>query len=190
MRAGIGSKNKGSRFERAVCRDLSLWVSGGQREDVFWRSAMSGGRATIGLRRGASRGAQAGDVSAVVAIGERLLNHVVVECKHYKELDLFSGLASDSGKLYRFWHELRAYATKFGKQPMLVARQNLMPTVCLLPEASSFVLFRLTGDHVTAVLPRWNCHLFLFECFTREAQVPEADLRLVPRRVTLAWRTV
>src|SRR5215216_6431446 len=38
---------KGPQWEREVCRALSLWVTNGERVDVFWRSAMSGGRATV-----------------------------------------------------------------------------------------------------------------------------------------------
>jgi len=46
MRKG-GGKAKGASFERDICRRLSLWVSAGKQEDVFWRSAMSGGRSTV-----------------------------------------------------------------------------------------------------------------------------------------------
>lgn len=37
---------KGARYERTMCVRLSLWVTNLLRQDVFWRSAMSGGRAT------------------------------------------------------------------------------------------------------------------------------------------------
>lgn len=176
MRSG-GSKQKGSNFERLVCRELSLWVTRGQRDDVFWRSATSGGRATIGLSQGIIRASQAGDLSPIAAAGEALLNHVVVECKHYKELDLFSGIVNDTGKLYKFWNDLITHSFRFGRQPMLIARQNNMPTVVLLKSSTSFLLFGLDGDHVTALLPRWDCHIILFDCFIREARVPTPDTR-------------
>lgn len=179
MRPG-GGKHKGSAFERRVCRDLSLWVSRGERDDIFWRSSMSGGRATIGLRVGNVRASQAGDVSAIHALGERLLGHVVVECKSYADLDLFSGVANDTGKLRRFWDELRRHAAKFGKRPMLVARQNGMPTVCLLEPDPAGWLFGLRAECASAVLPRWGCYVILFECFLREAAVPSAGVRVAP----------
>lgn len=186
MRAG-GGHRKGASFERSVSKDLSLWISGGRRDDVFWRSALSGGRATIGLSDGIKRNNQAGDISAIAALGEYLLDHCVVECKSYADLDLFRGIANDTGKLYKFWNELRVHSAKFSKQPMLIARQNGLPAVCLLSSASSFLLFDLGNDHVSALLPRWDCHLVLFDCFLREAQVPH-PAAVVParRRVVLA----
>ncbi len=147
---------------------------------------MSGGRATVALKSGTVLGSQAGDVSLVAAAGEALLNHCVVECKHYKELDLFSGITKDSGTLYRFWHELVKYSAIFNKRPMLIARQNNMPTVCLLQSSTSFLLFGLTPDCVSALLPRWDCHLILFDCFLREARVPDLGVYMsTERRVKL-----
>ena len=45
---------KGSQFERDMCRLFSRWVSGGDRDDLFWRTSQSGGRATACSRRGAA----------------------------------------------------------------------------------------------------------------------------------------
>ena len=45
-------KQKGGEYERTVCKKLSLWVSNGTRDDIFWRSAMSGGRATLQRKKG------------------------------------------------------------------------------------------------------------------------------------------
>lgn len=187
MKAG-GGHRKGASFERKICKELSLWISHGARDDIFWRTAMSGGRATIGLASGIFRASQAGDVSAIDALGARLLNHVVVELKSYSDLGLFTGIVNDTGKLHGFWHELKALAVKFNKQPLLIARQNGMPTVCLLSSSSSFLLFGLTVDHVSALLPRWDCHLVLFECFLREAKIPDPIVKLQPppRRVLLS----
>lgn len=181
MRAGAG-KQKGSSFERHVCKELSLWVSVGRHDDIFWRSSLSGGRATIGLRFGSIRGAQAGDISAISSLGERLLDYVVVECKHYRELDVFSGIVNDTGRLHKFWHDLRQHSARFGKAPMLIARQNNMPTVCLLSSATSFLLFGLSNDHVSALIPRWDCHVVIFDCFLREARVPELGVTVPARR--------
>lgn len=148
---------------------------------------MSGGRATVALKSGTVLGAQAGDVSAISALGENLLNHVVIECKSYQDLDVLSGIVNDAGKLYRFWAELQKHSAKFKKLPMLIARQNNVPTICLLPPAALPMLFGLVTDHAVAQLPRWDCVVILFECFLREARVPGAALQLVPtrRRVVL-----
>lgn len=46
--------SKGSAFERRVCKELSLWWSGGERDDLLWRTAASGGRATVRSKAGKS----------------------------------------------------------------------------------------------------------------------------------------
>lgn len=40
------ARGKGSGFERELAKTLSLWISSGKTDDIFWRSSASGGRAT------------------------------------------------------------------------------------------------------------------------------------------------
>ena len=186
MRTG-GGKQKGTSFERKTAKALSLWLSEGKRDDLLWRSAMSGGRATTGLRTGNRRIAQVGDLSAVDPLGGKLLHHCVVECKSYRNLDFFDGVLNDRGNLYKFWHDLVITAVKFDKQPMLVAHQNGLPPVCLL-SAVLCQLFGLTDDLMCVVLPRWRqeARMLLFECFLSEAKVPgELVLLNTGKRVVL-----
>ena len=119
------SKNKGSQFERIICKKLSLWISEGQREDIFWRSAMSGGRATVQYKKGISNKSQVCDISAIDPLGEKLLRNYVIECKAYKNLKLDNLIykTSQEGMLL-FWNETRQKAIESGKSPILVARQN------------------------------------------------------------------
>lgn len=180
----VSGHRKGSRFEREVCRSLSMWISRDSRDDIFWRTAMSGGRATIGLRSGNVRSAQAGDVAAIDSLGERLLRHFVIDAKSYKKLDLFSGITKDTGHLWRFWAEIRQEASEYGKRPLLIARENSMPTLCLMTRDSA-ALFGLDEYAASAVLPRWSCYVVLFECFLREATVPAPDLAIVRERRSL-----
>ncbi len=117
-------KAKGSKFERAVCTALSLYVTNGARTDVFWRSAMSGGRATV---RGLDV-RQAGDIAAVAPEGHSFCERYYVECKHLQSLDLH-GLLTGTGKLVKFWKDTRQHARKRGQDPVLIARQNRLPTI-------------------------------------------------------------
>jgi hypothetical protein len=127
-------KAKGGAFERSVCKALSLWLSDGKAEDLFWRSAMSGGRATVGKQRGKDLRRQCGDVSAVSAEGCRLTDQYFIECKHYKNLDIVPFmLGRRTGKLAEFWRKARAEAKKHDRKPMLIAKQNLYPTLVLVP---------------------------------------------------------
>jgi hypothetical protein len=117
-------KAKGGAFEREVCKVLSLWVSHGQRQDLFWRSAMSGGRATVHGRNVR----QCGDVCAVAPEGHHLTDRYFIECKHLKSLD-FSGLLEGRGKLLKYWNIACAQAVKHELIPMLIAKQNNRPVI-------------------------------------------------------------
>lgn len=72
---------KGSAFERHVCKQLSRWWSNGKRDDIFWRSSQSGGRATQRAKKGQRTFGSYGDVAAVDPCGQPLLNVFTIELK-------------------------------------------------------------------------------------------------------------
>ena len=132
MKRGQGNA-KGAAFERYVCKHLSKWVSEGKRDDVFWRTAMSGGRATIGRKVGKMRESQAGDVGAVDALGHRLLQLFFIECKCYRDLGYTAFTHSSGGFLQTFWNEAVISAGRYKRFPLLIARQNARKTIVLVP---------------------------------------------------------
>ena len=134
-------KQKGAAFEREICKRLSLWVSEGKREDVFWRSAMSGGRATLLARSG--KQAALGDVSAVHALGHTLINHVHIECKFYQNLGVESFFYRQGGKLEAFRVELCNQEKTSGKLTWLIAKQNRRPTLVVSSGTMGVYLRRL-----------------------------------------------
>lgn len=81
---------KGSSFERQICKALSKWWSGDDKKQVFWRSASSGGRAT--RVKGID---QFGDIVAIEQSGFPLTNIVVIELKkgygHWSPFDGVDG---------------------------------------------------------------------------------------------------
>lgn len=129
----VNSKQKGSQFERLRCKDLSLWVSGGERDDVFWRSALSGGRATLALRKSnVGEHSQAGDISYVEGTGKILLSKFVIECKHYRDLEVGNVLfGQTTGHFIKFWQELRTLATTVQRNPLLICKQNQRPIIAV-----------------------------------------------------------
>jgi hypothetical protein len=131
MRAG-GGKQKGSKFERQVCKDLSLWITNGQREDCLWRSAISGGRATVASRKGKSV-RQGGDICAVSPEGHGLADRFFMECKFVKDLNLAEFLIKGTGLLAQFWKKARTEAIRDKKIPMIIAKQNNFPPLVILP---------------------------------------------------------
>ncbi len=122
---GMNSKAKGGAFERQVCVALSRWVTKGKRKDVFWRSAMSGGRASVNI---AGDVRQCGDICAVAPEGNAFADQYYVECKHVKSLN-FPGLIKGSGLLLQHWRTAQREAEKHHKMPILIARQNQSPTI-------------------------------------------------------------
>ena len=123
MRPGKG-KAKGSAFERQICKELSLWVSVGEHQDLFWRSAMSGGRATVGAKKGIDLRRQAGDVSAVAPEGHSLTDRFFIELKTYKDLRLGLFFLEGKGPLAGFWKKACQEAKRYGKNPILIVKQN------------------------------------------------------------------
>ncbi len=150
----VNSKQKGGQFERDVCKALSLWVSGGSKKDVFWRSAMSGGRSTIGKNKGEVLSAQAGDISTISPIGYSLTNRFILEAKFYKSLEV-SGLVTGTGNLLSFWKVLKKDALFHKRVPLLIAKQNRIPTVLCtdqlgvhLLNAQEFILLEAPKDEI------------------------------------------
>lgn len=131
------SKQKGAAFERDICRRLSLWVTAGERRDCFWRSAMSGGRATLGLGRGEVLARQAGDVSAIGPEGHPLTDRYYIELRFYRDLAIARSLLERRGTLAKFWEEVVGQAARYGRAPMLVAKQNLYPELILTAPGSA-----------------------------------------------------
>lgn len=131
MRKG-GGKGKGAGFERQVCKHLSLWITQGKSSDEFWRSAMSGGRATLLARAGKKAANAAGDITATGKAGHLLTDHFYLECKNYANLHILNFVLSmGSGNLEKFWHETNVQSRVHDKAPMLIAKQNMLPTIVI-----------------------------------------------------------
>lgn len=167
MRKG-GGKQKGASFEREVCKALSLWVSADTQEDVYWRSAMSGGRSTVAFKKGKRLAAQSGDISCIHSIGQTFANKFYVECKAYRDLQ-FQGLVTGKGHLIKFWDETKKQCKQYDKLPMMVVRQNMIkPMVCLSHEG----LWALNlQKHSIVWSKRHNLHIVPFSIFLAVAKL-------------------
>lgn len=83
---------KGSAFEREVCKMLSLWWSRGQSSDIFWRTAMSGGRATVRRKKGLVTRHHNGDIDAIDPTGKPLTDLLLIEIKRGYNRTTFADL--------------------------------------------------------------------------------------------------
>lgn len=157
MRAG-GGKQKGSAFERDVCKKLSEWITYGKRTDVFWRTAMSGGRATVASKRGIDV-RQAGDICAVAPEGFGFADRYYVECKFYKDLGIESFLFKNKGTLAGFWAKAIKESVKLKKRPMLIAKQNGLPPFVMMTEPCDYYPF--------ITMPNISCSFIWFKEFLK-----------------------
>lgn len=83
---------KGAEYERHLCKELSLWWTEGDRNDIFWRTSQSGGRATTRAKTGQRTFGQYGDIQAVDPLGLPLLQLVTVETKRGYSKESFSNV--------------------------------------------------------------------------------------------------
>jgi len=77
----MSKQSKGGAYEREICGELSRWWTGGLRDDIFYRSSNSGGRATARRRSGKSTYNQVGDVACTDPCGSAFTDLFNVELK-------------------------------------------------------------------------------------------------------------
>jgi hypothetical protein len=131
---GRSSKTKGASFERDTGVKLSLWLTLGERRDIFSRNVLSGGKFTRSNGRGGLEGVP-GDLAGTHPIAYHFLTHFLVECKHYADLN-WEGFLYDAKRGSFLWSvvmQCRQQALAAGVEWMIIARQNRRPTSLLVP---------------------------------------------------------
>ena len=119
------ASSKGSAFEREICKQLSLWWTGGARDDVFWRSQASGARATMRRRKKQETAGQYGDIAATDPIGHPLTERITFELKRgYAHSCPFDALDSATTATQQF--------TGFLKQAIVAAASAETPFWALI----------------------------------------------------------
>lgn len=100
---------KGGEFERAICKELSLWWSGGKSNAIFWRTAGSGARATVRHQQGLETPNSCGDFCAIDPDGFPLVKVISGEFKrgYSGQLHIQSLLDSTQKEppLLKFWQQ-------------------------------------------------------------------------------------
>jgi len=131
MRPGA-SKAKGNRWERACGATLSLWISGGERSDLFCRTVLSGGQFTVSEGAGIP-----GDLMANHPAAFSFMALFSVEAKHRASIELERYLLDPGGKnfLAKVFQQTRDQALRVGVSPMVIAKANRMPAIVLLDYA-------------------------------------------------------
>lgn len=134
----MAKSSKGSAFERAISKQLSLWWTNGESDTVFWRSAMSGGRATVRAKVGKSTAYLAGDICAIDPIGAPLVESTVIELKRgYKSwcaLDLIDGRTPSKTTLGKFLSQVEEECKQAKvNNYLLICRRDGRASIAIIP---------------------------------------------------------
>lgn len=135
-----GGKRKGGAWERKISKTLSNWWSGRTDDSIFWRTASSGGLATIRSKKNKKTFGQYGDIQAINPIGQPLIDLCVVECKcgyssHNIHEMLDCCLSNSSGKYNEFFKQVSRDAHKAEAPFWLLFSQRIRKrTVVFMPK--------------------------------------------------------
>ena len=119
---------------------------GDLRDDLIWRSAGSGSRATNAAKVGKKRSSQAGDITATDSRATVFIQKFLVECKSYKDLKL-EGLfwRSSAGPISICVDDPIVQAKQHGKWPMLILKQNQRTPVIIVHRSIAKVVANVSG---------------------------------------------
>jgi len=133
-------KGKGSAFEREICFALSKWWTYGKRDDIYRRSATSGGRATVRTKVGKRTAGQYGDIAIADPLGQPLIELATIELKTgypgQSPFDLVDRVGKQNPKYKQFFEQCER-EKKEANVPfwMLIARRKQKNIMIYLPHA-------------------------------------------------------
>jgi len=154
MKAG-GGHAKGARWEREVGKSLSLWLTAGERPDIFSRNVLSGGAFTVATKAGKTSSRMPGDLMAANPLAFAFLSRYMVECKHLKSLSLeyFILDAGRSSPLMRIIDLSRSQARVAGVEFFIVAKQNQRDPCAIVSVPTGRKLLAAHGKSGRFVVP-------------------------------------
>lgn len=161
--------SKGSSFEREVSKKLSLWVSNGTDDNLFWRSQSSGARFTTRRKdKSKSSGDQDGDITSTAPESKFLTDILSLECKNYSRVELWDLVtgAKGSGSCYMFWLQAKTQANDAGKIPVLILKASRKPVMFVVNSLFSDLLKNNFGlQHMVSVttIDHEELHFYKFE---------------------------
>jgi len=153
------SNTKGSVFEREICKQLSLWLTEGKRDDVFWRTACSGGRATNRAKGNKKTSGGYGDITFLNPAGESLLKLFCFElkCGYSKQkskgkvisvLSYIDCFGKGKTILELFWEQAIESTEQAGAHfPIVIFKRDLHKVCVMVPKSFLYVAERCFGDH-------------------------------------------
>lgn len=162
-------KGKGGSGERTVARILTKWITGKSTPEVLWRSAMSGGKATMA---GVKRHTMAGDFVAIDSRAQFLTGVAVLEVKNRKPANVLDFLpllpedvdclkvskgAKTRGKrswkntIYCWWMKLCEEAKEAEKIPILIFKRFQTKRWYIVFDTDNWVKLRAVSRKIVGV---------------------------------------
>ena len=145
-------QQKGGRFEGELCRLFSKWFTHGKRDDVFYKTSGSGGRATHRQRLQKQTAFSAGDMSFTDSIGQPFIVYFLVEIKRgYNSRVVFNNLIDKDSKQMPLIVEWFKKANKERSQNrrkavMLLMRRDYAKTL-VVSQHQEYKAFRSSFDN-------------------------------------------
>lgn len=135
------SSSKGGAFEREISRKLSLWWSGGQHDDWFWRTGGSGGRATNRAKSGKATINGYGDIMAQCGEAQKLLDIVTFELKRGYNVATVSDLLDieSGGTMAKFIEQASKAASLAGTPHWAIIHKRDRRTPLMITSCWGFV---------------------------------------------------
>jgi hypothetical protein len=170
MKPGAGHA-KGAAFERDICRQLSLWWTSQQRDDIFWRTPQSGGRATHRAQKNKGTAGHYGDIMAVDPIGNPLLKFMTFELKHgYGGASAMDLLDGGPKSLWRAWiiGAMRVCEDARSRYWAVIARRHCRKTVICYPSDLRLIMAdsAMSISHASLTTPNFpSVDIVLLEDF-------------------------
>lgn len=150
---------KGRRFEIWLATELSKWWTNGERDDVYYHTHDSGGRATKRTAKGKSTKGLHGDIHAVDPIGQPLLDLFVLECKNgYPRATLHDLLDKPNKAAKQTWEKWIEKAEASAKAAgvdwwLIFHRRDRRETVVVMPfDAAEYLSSEMTDRPPSALI--------------------------------------
>lgn len=163
---------KGSGFEREVCKELSLWWTDQERDDVFWRTAGSGARASVRSKVGRKTFGQHGDIGCTDPIGAPLMDLLLMELKRgyssHTLQDILDKKRTAAQQTWETWWQqtVESWEASGVYSWLMICRRNQRDALVFMP---THLLQELRGEGCFKKLPRPIIHF-------------SADLKMVWRK--------
>lgn len=160
-------KIKGGNYERTISRKLSLWISDGKFDDMFWRTSGSGSRHTIRYKKNLTLEGQAGDIASTRSgISEEFIRTFCVEIKFYKEINIWGFITKTKSGVLDFWNQTTEKAKQVGKIPILIVKENYKPALFISNKSFKNIIIKNFKLKPELMVNLFNEEIFIWKLET------------------------